>query len=133
MAAPVEVKKLLSEWKGSDGPTFEKLWTRCFTKQFNQKFKPNGSCFPGKVQVSDYVMEGLGSKKKKFEFDGFVGMLDDHAPFDNDGNRTPVIINFEYSVSNSANALDYWTKEDSTNPSYGKLIKLLRFMDLDGT
>ena len=136
MSADADLKSLLSEWKGTDSGKFEKLWTRCFDIQFNEKLKPSASCFRENIGVNEFVMDGTGKLKgkKKLEFDGLAVLTDDHKAFDSEGNTIPVILNMEYTVKSGslASSLNYWTLENPSSPSEGKLIKLMKFLDTKG-
>lgn len=125
-----DVKKLMGDWSSTEWKKFENLWDRCFSKQFNQKYKASAKCYKKNVQISDYILGGAGKKTKLFEFDGLVVLTDDHKPImAKTGNRTPLIVNFEYTIK-KGKALDYWTLE--TKASDGKLIKLMKFMNTNG-
>ena len=125
MAVSKDVKRLVSGWEKTEHRDFEELWTKCFDEQFNRKFKPNATCFVEKAQINQYILDGTSpaNSPKLIEFDGFVGLVGDHAPQNSKGDRTPTIINFEYSVSKS-NGVEYWSGK-----SDGKIARLMQFMD----
>jgi len=131
-----QIKKFMNNWKPVDHKKFETFWEECFREQFNHKFKPNAKCYSNNIQVTQYTLDGGSANKKTkvFEFDGLTVLTDDHKPnLCLTNQRTPVIINTECTVKRGSpqNALEYWTLD--TKPSDGKLIKLMKFMDTNGS
>ena len=97
-----DVRTFMGAWESKDYKKFENLWDRCFKQQFNEKFKPSAKCYKNNVGITEYILKGKGKKTGKlFEFDGLVVLTDDHKPImAKTGNRTPLIINFEYIIFN---------------------------------
>ena len=60
-----DVKKLMSDWPSAEWKKFENLWDRCFSKQFNEKYKSSAKCYRKNVQISDYILHGSGKKRNR--------------------------------------------------------------------